>query len=252
MQSRLLASHSTIHHIFTTRHGGVSTAPYSSNNVAFHVGDDRHDVNTNHARLARELDYDLSRLVHMRQIHSDKIIIVRDEHMFTNPPECDAIMTDQTGIPLMVMTADCTPILLYDPVHHVIAAVHAGRVGAFKAIAAKTIQKMQTVFSSDPTEIKAVLGPSIHRCCYEVGKVVANEADKNGFGYAISSNTGRYYLDVNRIIKRQLETASVLQENIEELNLCTSCQHETFFSYRADHQQTGRMAGVIMLNDVKN
>ncbi len=250
MQSRLLSSHSTIRHIFTTRHGGVSTAQHSSYNVAFHVGDDPDSVKANHIHLAQAVGYDLKRLVHMRQTHSDKIVIVRDEHMFINPPECDAIITNQPDIPLMVMTADCTPVLLYDPSHHVIAAIHAGRAGAFQAIVSKSVQKMQETFSCEPSEILAVLGPSIHSCCYDVGEKIAQEAEEKGFEYAVTFKGGHYYLDVNRIIKRQLERASLISEHIEDLSLCTSCEHEAFFSYRADKQQTGRMAAVIMLTDV--
>ncbi|RKY52293.1 MAG: peptidoglycan editing factor PgeF [Candidatus Neomarinimicrobiota bacterium] len=250
MQSQLLSSFNTIRHIFTTRLDGVSSIPYHSNNLAFHVGDKQNDVIENHIQLAHKLDYDLNKLVHMRQIHSDKIVIIDSEHSFTSPPECDAIITNKKSIPLMVMTADCTPVILYDKVHQVVAAVHAGRAGAFGAIVSKTVKKMQSHFSSEPSDIYAVLGPSIHNCCYEIGKDIVYEAHEQGFEYAVSTRNDHYYLDVNRIIKRQLITASVPEEHIEDLSLCTSCQNEVFFSYRADEQQTGRMAGVIMLADV--
>ena len=247
MQSTLLSSFSTIRHIFTTRHGGVSNTPYNTHNLAFHVGDDPGDVNTNHLRLAQELDYDVNHLIHMRQIHSDKIIVINDSHRFDNPPECDAVITNRQNSPLMVMTADCTPVLLFDPKKKVIAAVHAGRSGAFKAIVSKTIAAMQSKFESESTDIIAVLGPSIHNCCYEIGKTIATNAEEKGFGYAVSVKDVRYYLDVNTILRQQLKASGILQKHIEDLHLCTSCEKDAFFSYRAEEQVTGRMAAVILL-----
>ena len=247
MQSSLLSSFSTIRHIFTTRHGGVSNAPYNTHNLAFHVGDDPDTVNTNHLRLAQELDYDVNHLIHMRQIHSDKIIVINDSHRFDNPPECDAVITNRQNSPLMVMTADCTPVLLFDLKKKVIAAVHAGRSGAVQAIVSKTIAAMQSEFGSESADIIAVLGPSIHNCCYEIGKTVASDAQKKGFGYAVSVREKRYYLDVNTILRQQLKASGISEVHTQELHLCTSCEKDTFFSYRAEKQVTGRMAAVILL-----
>jgi YfiH family protein len=246
--SALLSPYRQIVHTFTTRHGGVSKPPFDTNNLAFHVGDDAEDVIKNHRLLAQKLGYDLSRLVHMRQIHSDKIVIVdpaRDN--FDNPPECDALITDKPGVPLMVMTADCTPVLLFDPVQNVIAVAHAGRAGALKKIVPKTIEQMQHSFACRRRDILVVLGPSIHSCCYEVGEALAQEATDAGYGYAVVTKEGRFYLEVNAIIKRQLKEAGIAKEQIEDLETCNACEHKAFFSYRADRQKTGRIAGVLML-----
>ncbi len=96
-------------------------------------------------------------------------------------------------------------------------------------------------------DILAVLGPSIHVCCYEVGKTIADEAATLGFGYAVESREGSHYLDVNRIIKKQLDDCGITQAHTQELSHCSACENERFFSYRADDQKTGRTAGVIML-----
>jgi hypothetical protein len=236
---------------FTTRHGGVSKKPFDSNNLAFHVGDDPLDVIRNQELLAQRIGYDRTLLVHMRQIHSDRIVIVeRALHDFENPPECDALITDQPGIPLMVMTADCTPVLLFDPAKNVIAVAHAGRAGAIKGIVPKTIQKMQQNFASKLEDILVVLGPSIQSCCYEVGKKIAQEVTDAGFGNAVIKREDRFYLEVNAIIKNQLLRAGIKIEHIEDLDICNACEHETFFSYRADKQKTGRIAGVLMLKQL--
>jgi len=248
LSSHLLRPFHQLIHTFTTRHGGVSGPPYLSNNLAFHVGDDPADVIENQTRLAQTLGYDLRKLVHMRQIHSDRVVIVdpaTDD--FEHPPECDALITNEPGIPLMVMTADCTPLLIFDPRRNVIAVVHAGRAGALKGIVPKTIEKMHTTFGSRLEDVRAVLGPSIHSCCYEVGEEIADAVREEGFGFATVERKGRFYLEVNAIIKKQLHDLGILQEHIEDLGICNACEHGEFFSYRADRQKTGRIAGVLML-----
>ena len=249
MQSRLLNTFSSLRHIFTTRHGGCSKAPYCSNNFAFHVGDDHDDVMANHLCLAKKMGYRLDNLVHMRQVHSSTVMVVGSNNDFDNPPECDALITNIPEIPLMVMTADCTPVLLFDREKNIIAAVHAGRAGAFGNIISKTVKKMKSGFDSKPEEIIAAIGPSIRNCCYEVGKEIVDEADRNGFKYAISTRDKKFYLDINTILVRQLRESGIKQENIEDIGICTACRNDLFFSYRADFQKTGRMAGVISLSN---
>ena len=246
--NKLLSTYSCVKHAFTTRLDGISKAPFESNNLAFHVGDARNDVITNQQKLADRLGYDLDRLVHMRQIHSDIIITIDPTlHNFDNPPECDALITNIPGIPLMVMTADCTPVLIFDPIQKVIAAAHAGRAGALKGIITKTIQKMGTAFGSRIDDILVVLGPSIGNCCYEVGEEIAEEVADLGYGFAIQNRKGHHFLDVNAILHHQLQQLGVNEEHIEDENICNACHNDTYFSYRADRQVTGRFSGIIML-----
>ena len=249
IKSELLTPCKEITHLFTTREGGVSKAPFNSNNLAFHVGDNSEDVLQNHLKLAQKIGYQHSDLVHMRQIHSDKIIIVDpDIHNFDNPPECDALITNLVNVPLMVMTADCTPVLFFDSVKKVIAVAHAGRAGALKGIVPKTIKKMCNNFGSNIEDITVVLGPSIHSCCYEVGEKIAKEITKDGYGLAIVYKNEQYSLDVNTIIHTQLKESGLPLKNIEDLKICNACENSDYFSYRADNQKTGRIAGVLMLN----
>lgn len=232
---------------FTTRHGGMSHAPYTSNNLAFHVGDNRESVLQNHDLLAESLGYTRSRLIHMRQIHSDQIVIIDDTYHFDTPPECDALITNRPNIPLMVMSADCTPILLYDPITQTIGAVHAGRAGALNEILPKTLHAMGKKYGTTADDVIVLLGPSIHGCCYEINEKIADEVFAKGYADSLHKEDKRVFLDVNTILLRQLETLGIKKENIEVSDACTSCNNETYFSYRADAQQTGRIAGVIML-----
>ncbi|MDP3466427.1 MAG: peptidoglycan editing factor PgeF [Sulfuricurvum sp.] len=246
IHSYLLRSQSLLA-CFTTRHGGTSRAPYTSNNLAFHVGDNRENVLQNHDLLAESLGYTRSRLIHMRQIHSDQIVIINDTHHFDTPPECDALITNRPNIPLMVMSADCTPILLYDPTTQTIGAVHAGRAGALNEILPKTLHAMGKEYGTTADDVIVLLGPSIHGCCYEINENIAHEVFVKGYANSLHKEDKRIFLDVNTILLRQLETVGVKKENIEVSEACTSCNNETYFSYRADAQQTGRIAGVIML-----
>lgn len=247
IHSQLLSHFSDVTALFTTRHGGISKAPYTNANLAFHVGDDPSDVLRNHNLLAQSLGYDRRFLVHMRQIHSDHITIIDDSHTFDTPPQCDALITDRKHTPLMVMSADCTPILLYDPVRNAIGAVHAGRAGALNAILPKTIQKMDNAFGSRSCDLRIVLGPSIHGCCYEINESIANETEAKGYPKALRKEEGKVFLDVNAILLQQLDEIGIVSDQIEVIDHCTSCRCDEYFSYRADAQHTGRIAGVIIL-----
>jgi YfiH family protein len=245
--SALLETAPRLMHAFTDRFGGGSAAPYDTLNLAYHVGDDALSVDVNHARLAERLGYNPRRLVHMRQIHSDRIVRCTPEMGFGSRPECDALITDVVGQPLMVMVADCTPVLLHDPRHRAIAAVHAGRAGALKNIVGKTVDAMRAAFGTAPEELLASLGPSIGVCCYEIGPETAEAVAAAGCAFALEPHAGRFRLDVNRILIRQLEAAGLPSAQIDPLGTCTSCNRERYFSYRAAGGTTGRQAGIIML-----
>lgn len=247
IHSKLLTNFQDIHAFFTTRHGGVSKAPYSTANLAFHVGDNPDDVIQNHDCLAQSIGYHRPSLIHMRQIHSDKITLIDETHHFDTPPECDALITNRPNTPLMVMSADCTGILLYDPIQKAIGAVHAGRAGALNAILPKTIHKMGVMFGSLPQNLYAVLGPSIHGCCYEINENIAKETEAKGYIQALRKKEGKIFLDVNTILLQQLKEVGISSDQLEVINHCTSCRCKEYFSYRADQTHTGRIAGVIML-----
>lgn len=247
VSSPLLSSFSDVTACFTTRHGGVSKPPYTSANLAFHVGDDPSDVLENHNRLAQIIGFERNTLIHMRQIHSDHIVVVDETLDFNSPPECDALITDQQDTPLMVMSADCTPILLYDPIGRVIGAVHAGRAGALSAILPKTIERMAQTYGTRIQNVRISMGPSIHGCCYEINPQIATEVEAKGYKEALREEKEKLFLDVNTVLLQQLHTMGISPHHIEVINECTACESNTYFSYRADRQHTGRIAGVIVL-----
>ena len=242
--SKLLAPYNNLIHAFTTRLDGVSTY---GNNLAYHVNDNSKQVDQNHNRLATYLQYPLKHLVHMNQIHGDKIISINRNHDFKETPTCDALITQEKQTPLMVMVADCIPILLYDPIQKVIAVVHAGRAGVFTNILSKTIKKMKNEYECETKDIIVALGPSIHQCCYEVGSEVKHEAEEIGLEYAIKTDNDHYYLDLISIVQQELSELRIKKNNIETSEYCTTCNTDTFYSYRAEKNSCGRFAGVIML-----
>lgn len=246
VQSKILKNFSNLMNGFTTRDAGVSQKPYDSLNLALHVGDSIDDVLQNHQLLADSLAYDKKTVVHMRQIHSNTIHIVDDNDNFNNPPLCDALITDRTNTPLMVMVADCSPILFYDNEKKVIAVAHAGRAGAFNNIVKNTVDSFSDDFNSKTQNILVSIGSSIGVCCYEVGVEIYEEVKKLNLEYAIEKKSDAYYLDIKKILKRQLLESGVCEENIEISDECSCCENKKYFSYRADGV-TGRFCGIIGL-----
>jgi YfiH family protein len=185
----------------------------------------------------------------MRQVHGDKVVTINKDTDLNKIPQCDALITNEKEIPLMVMVADCIPILIYDPIKKVIAVVHAGRAGVFLKLLPKTIQTMLSEFKSKTEDLLIVLGPSICGCCYEVGAEIKNEAEKLNYKYAITHKDSSYFLDLISILKEQLKEIDIKENNIEISPYCTSCNNNLFFSYRAENNITGRFSGLLMLRD---
>ena len=237
IQSPLLNTFCNLTHGFTTKKTG---------NLAFHVNDTLLNIEQNHESLAKILNYDKNSLIHMKQIHSSLVHIVSNEDNFTNPHCCDALITNKPNTPLMVMVADCSPILFYDVKNKVIAVAHAGRQGAFKNIIQNTIEAMHKEFHSNIKDIYVSVGASIGVCCYEVGSEIYAQAKEIGLEYALQKKENSYYLDISKILKKQLLDLGVQEENIEISKECTCCLNNKYYSYRAQ-AQTGRFAGVIML-----
>jgi len=245
-QSPRLKNQAKLIHAFSSRDSGVSFAPFDSLNLAFHVGDNEESVLKNHDILASHLNYKRQTLVHMKQIHSSLVHIVDARDDFSNPPTCDALITNKTDTPLMVMVADCSPLLFYDDKKRVIAVAHAGREGAFKNIVKNVIESFVDDFGSDARDIVVAIGASIGVCCYEVGLEIKTKADELGLEFAIEQRGGALFLDVGKILKSQLLASGIKEQNIEISEECSCCRANKYFSYRAS-KTTGRFAGVLMM-----
>lgn len=186
MQCALLKRYEdTLFHTFTDR---------SDENIAFHVADAPQNVILNRIALSQKYSYSAQNLVYMDQVHSNHVTFVNDS--FVNKiGACDALVTAARKVPLMVMVADCIPILIFDPIQKIIAAVHAGRMGTFQKIVQCTIEK----FQGKREDIMVCMGPSIHGCCYEVGKEIADQCEKY-----IEIREGKYFLDLQTMNYDQL------------------------------------------------
>jgi len=171
------------------------------------------------------------KLVFMQQIHSDIVAIVD-----RNSPvmECDAMITNDKGVALCVVVADCIPVILKDNVKKVVAVAHAGRVGSYKDIIKKTIEKMKKEFTCKEDDIHINFGPSIKKCCYEVGSEVID-----GYEDFTCIKNGKIYLDLIELNKHGLK-------NLEIDPTCTSCD-TNYFSYRRDATKK-RFCGVVSLD----
>jgi len=177
-----------------------------------------------------------------KQVHGDDILVANGVAGEVKAcPDADAYITDKKDLPIAIRTADCVPVFIFDPVHKAIGLVHAGWKGTHKLIAAKTVQRMREKYSSQPSDLKIVLGPSIRDCCYQVG-----EEFQDYFPSYVKMKEGHLYLDVVAANRGQLLQAGVRPENIFDSGICTSC-HKNYFSFRRDGAKAGRMISLMML-----
>jgi hypothetical protein len=161
-------------------------------------------------------------------------------------PSTDALITNIKDIPLAILTADCLPVFLYDPLKNAIGLVHAGWRSTKEKIVANTLEMMRKHFSSDPRDIFAGFGFCIRTCCYEVGKEFIGIFDKG-----LSLREGKMYLDLIEVNKSQLTAFGVQGKNIFDSNICTFCKSSEYFSYRKESHSCSRMMSVMMLSGVE-
>ena len=252
----LVAEGITVPHCFTTRLGGVSTGHLSSLNIGMHRGDEPENVAKNYEILANALPFNIQNLVLTRQTHSDIVRAVTKADAagldHSAYPECDALVTNDPGTALVVFTADCTPILLHDPVTGAVGAVHAGWRGTASALAAKTVAAMAEHFGTDPKNIRAAIGPNIGFCCFETdGDVPAAMLD--AFGEAaeefIRPAENKFYVNLKAINALALRRAGV--ENIEISVDCTMCSPHRYWSHRVTRGNRGAQGAIIICKEGK-
>ena len=233
--------------VFTNRNGGVSVSPYGSFNLGDHVGDDPQAVAANRARLADILG--LENIIYMEQIHSPNVTEVTAEMLGaemlgTDQPieTTDALVTTLRGVGLAVLTADCVPLLLSDETAGVIAAVHAGRMGARNGIVKRAIARMEQL-GAIPAQIHALMGAAASGENYEVPADMAADVEKHLPDSRVATKQGSCGVDIRRGLTRQLLSLGV--RNIDADPRCT-IESTEFFSYRREGT-TGRQAGVIWM-----
>lgn len=248
-------------HAFTTKLGGVSQGIYASLNLGVNRGDDPSHVEENYKIICGGLGTDSKKLVFSRQVHEDTVRAVTGIDSLGDifrpvPYEADALVTTERNLPLIIFTADCVPVLLYDPVSRCVGACHAGWRGTVMDIAGKTVNAMISASGGTPSNIKAAIGPSISACCFETGREVAEAVDKvlggsgsisGGSGCFIKpKNNGKFMIDLKSVNRELLLRAGV--EDITVSDECTMCCHEKYWSHRHTGGNRGSQASIIMIN----
>lgn len=181
----------------------------------------------------------------MHQVHGKLVAVVENDRQLVIDAT-DGLVTNKKGIPLAILTADCLPILFFDPENHVIGATHAGRRGLAAGVIHNTIHTMHERFDVDPKNIVVGIGPSIEKRCYEVSEEIAMEFAKlfpNKEVY--EEKNGTFYLDLREVAVQSLVKEGILRVNIEVSDICTKCDDD-FYSYRAG-DENGRFVSVISL-----
>lgn len=244
-------------HGISSRNGGVSKEPWSSLNLGLHVEDNRAAVLENRKIFCQALGLEAEKIITCQQVHGNIIAKVTAGDcgagamdFGTSIETTDALITNEPQVPLMLFFADCTPILLADPVTKAIGIAHGGWKGTLGAIAEKTVLAMGEHFGCKPENMLAAIAPSIGSCCYQVGSEVA-EKFRQGFpefaAEILLQRKDGIYLDLQRTNTLQLQRAGLKTEHIENAHVCTACNNRQFFSYRADGGQTGRIAAVMCI-----
>ncbi|WP_394616390.1 peptidoglycan editing factor PgeF [Lentzea sp. JNUCC 0626] len=231
-----------IRRVVTTRAGGVSKAPFDSFNLGDHVGDDEAAVEANRGRLAGGIGLTPDRLVWMEQVHGRTVATVDGPQ--GEPLEAtDAVVTKQAGLGLVVLTADCVPVLLGDEVAGVVGAVHAGRVGARVGVVVEALKAMMAL-GADLERIEVLLGPAVCGECYEVPVEMQRDVEKHLPGSASKSRKGTPALDLRAGLWNQLASAGVAKIGVDPR--CTF-EEKDLFSHRRQ-APTGRLASVIWVD----
>lgn len=248
----------TVSGLFSFRTGGVSGSRWQSLNVGLHVGDQPSDVIANRHICASIIGGELEDWVTAQQVHGTGVHVARAAdkgrgiHAAESAvPGVDALITDEPGLTLVVMAADCVPVLFYDPVHRAIGAAHSGWKGTVGHIVVEVVEAMKRTYGTKAIDLRVSLGPSIRQCCYEVDDVVRNpvvEAFGTRYVRPRFGVQGKFLLSLQSCIRSDLVDAGVPEGAVDDCGVCTSCQKHVLFSHRAESGRTGRQLGAVRLN----
>ncbi|WP_242688515.1 peptidoglycan editing factor PgeF [Bacillus sp. Cs-700] len=243
---------------FSTRRNGVSQTPFSSLNLGFHVPDEAKDVLENREILAGDIERPLNQWVVGEQIHGAALakIFSKDKGRGSTDhhdaiSSVDGLYTDDEGVLLTALYADCVPLYFYAPKANRVGLAHAGWKGTTKNIAGEMINawKQDGIKAED---IYAAIGPSIGKCCYEVDDGVVNQVNSLLLNKATlyeETSKGKYQLDLKTVNRELLLKAGVQSSHLSTSSYCTSCS-DLFFSHRKEEGKTGRMMAYIGLGEV--
>lgn len=252
-----------IKHMITLRHGGVSLPPCDTLNFRTLGTDTKENVFKNVKKVCNELKIEDKKVYKGRQAHTDNIVILNDENKeeynFFNlsNEEIDGYICNEKEIVSLVTTADCNPVIIYDPVKNVYANVHSGWKGTVKRIYKKAAIMLHEKFNSNYEDMIVCIGPSIRSCCFlseeENFKKIFTDIwkDEEEYIYYEKENNKRFHIDLVKLIITDLEKLGIKKENIIDSNICTKCNVDSFFSYRdaciKKEKDYGTMATIVSL-----
>lgn len=243
-------------HGFTTRFGGVSSGNFASLNLNFNRPDPAENVRNNYQILGNQLGVPLDKMVLSHQVHGKKVLPADGRHAgmgltrersYSN---IDGLATNQAGLMLVTLYADCVPIYFYDPIKRVIALAHSGWKGTLLNIGVETLKTLIEVYSCHPGNIHAAFGPHIGACCFEVGEDVADSyfiAFERAEDFMTPGPERKWNIDLEGIIARNLMISGVPEEKISGCNICTKCHNDIFFSHRGSNGKGGTGAAFLMI-----
>ncbi len=251
-----LSEHSEkIAHFSSTRQGGKSSGAFDSLNLGLYTEDKAENISHNRRLLCSQLGIDESQLHNAYQTHGKEIKIIDEDFLAIPPSErqsklqgYDALITNLPQTCVTVTTADCVPVLLFDPVNHVVAAIHSGWKSTVQNICTETIQQMENLYGTLASDIIAAIGPCISQIAYEVGQDVYDAFEEIQFDNSkvfTTISNGKYLFDIRKAVLIQLQNAGI--NNIEVTHHCTFSDTELFFSARKQGINSGRMLSGIFL-----
>lgn len=254
----LLEQTGIVRHGFSTRLGGVSTGHCATMNISTTRGDHPQDVRENIRRIAAAIGVQPDSMTYTHQVHTTNVAVVTEEDRGRRFEETDGMVTNVPGICLVTFYADCVPLYFVDPVKRVIGLSHSGWRGTVGKMANVTVKKMQDTYGSNPADIRAAVGPSICRDCYEVSEDVIEQFKRNYdeqiwprlfYQKENQKGTEKYQLDLWKANEQNLLESGVLPEHIAVTNLCTCCNPDVLFSHRILGWNRGNLSAFLALKE---
>ena len=250
LQSELLNRYGIRHFFSTIRHDRLKNPV----NFGFHYGETREEI-LSHYRMAGEiLNEPVERMVKSTQIHEAVVREVKEADCGkgilreTDIENADGLICGINHIPLVIFSADCTPVLLADKENRAVCAVHAGWRGTVQKIVKNGVEKMHREYGIPKGDILCAIGPCISKCCFEVSAEV-EEAFEERFpmeAFAVEKEKGKYHIDLKGVNREILLREGIPAENIDVSDACTFCEKDLFYSYRRQGKAAGRMAAFIV------
>jgi polyphenol oxidase len=232
-------------HAVVSRMGGGSRPPFDGMNLSHGVGDDAAVVRVNRNQLRQMTGGGIH--IYTRQNHGTSIRVItrkaarKGAAMKRETAPADELITDVPGVRLLILTADCQAVMLFDPQKRVVANIHCGWRGSVAGIIGDTVLRMATEFGCDPGQMSAAIGPSLGPCCAEFVNY-KTEIPRQFWPFRV----GAHHFDFWRISRHQLARAGLVEGRIHDAGICTRCNPHLFFSYRAA-RETGRFVALIGL-----